>query len=180
MKVAVFFGTGYEEIEALAVVDILRRAQVEVCLVGVSGKTVVSSRKVRIDMDTTMEEFDASEVDMLVLPGGVPGVEHLYASSKLMELAKAFKRENKWLGAICAAPSVLGKWGLLEGERATCYPGYEEELKGCEVVAQRTVVSHKIITGIGAGASLEFALAIVEELVGIEKVKEIKKAMILE
>ena len=180
MKVAVFFGTGYEEIEALAVVDILRRAQVEVSLVGVSGKTVLSSRKVSINMDTTIEEFDASEVDMLVLPGGVPGIEHLYASSKLRELAKAFKRENKWLGAICAAPSVLGKWGLLEGERATCYPGYEEELKGCEVVAQRTVVSHKIITGIGAGASLEFALAIVEQLVGIEKVKEIKKAMILE
>ncbi|PHV70358.1 DJ-1 family protein [Sporanaerobium hydrogeniformans] len=179
MKIAVFFGTGYEEIEALAVVDVLRRAKAEVVMVGVSGPTVVSSRKVSINMDTTIEAFDAEDVNMLVLPGGVPGVDHLYASEKLRELVKAFKKEGKWLGAICAAPSLLGRWGVLEGEKATCYPGYEKELKGCEVVSSRTVVSHKIITGIGAGASLEFALTIVEELMGKEKAQEIKMGMLI-
>ena len=134
MKVAVYFATGYEEIEALAVVDVLRRGHIETLMVGVDSKTVVSARGVAIQMDTTIDELKISEIDMMVLPGGVPGIINLEANEKLMSQLKEFKKQNKWLAAICAAPSILGSLGLLEGEQATCYPNYESKLIGCQHV----------------------------------------------
>ena len=179
MKVVVFFATGYEGIEALSVVDVLRRGEVEVIMTGVDGKTVKSSRNIPVVMDQTLEEVDYESVDMLVLPGGVPGVHNLFASEEVKKQVKQFKDQNKWLAAICAGPGVLGKCGVLEGEKATCYPGFEEELIGACVLKERVVTSGKIVTGIGAGASLEFALELLSHLKGKEVADKVKVAMII-
>lgn len=178
MKVAVYFATGYEEIEALAVVDVLRRGKVEVSMVGVSSKTVVSARGISINMDTTLDEVNHEEIDMMVLPGGVPGIINLESNEKLINQLKSFKEQGKWLAAICAAPSILGTHGLLVGEKATCYPNYESKLVGCEHIDEKVVVSGKIVTGQGAGAALEFAFKILEVLQGKEIADEVRKAMI--
>lgn len=178
MKVAVYFATGYEEVEALSVVDVLRRGNVEVLMVGVDGKSVVSSHKVSINMDITIDEVNHDEINMMVLPGGVPGVYNLADNKLLVEQLKAFKAQNKWLAAICAGPSILGNLGLLEGEKATCYPGFEDKLLGCEHLGERVVLSNHIITGKGAGAALEFGYKILEVLKGKELSDQIRKAMI--
>lgn len=179
MKVAVYFGTGYEEVEALSVVDVLRRGKLDVIMVGVDGRTVVSGRGVSINMDCVIEEVDHHEIDMMVLPGGIPGVDHLLQSERLINELKNFKIQGKWIGAICAAPSILGKLGLLEGEKATCYPGCEESLIGCEYIDAGVVVSGHVITGKGAGASLNFGLTLLEVLLGKEKAKEIENGMLI-
>lgn len=178
MKVAVYFATGYEEIEALAVVDVLRRGNVEVSMVGVSGKTVVSARGISINMDTTLDEINHDEIDMMVLPGGVPGIINLEANERLISELKSFREKGKWLAAICAAPSILGSQGLLVGEKATCYPNYESKLIGCEHVDEKVVVSGKIVTGKGAGAALDFAIKILEVLQGKEIADQVRKSMI--
>ena len=178
MKVAVYFATGYEEIEALSVVDVLRRGGVEVLMVGADGKMAVNSRNnVSINMDALIEEVDHKEIDMMVLPGGVPGVDNLMANEALVANLKDFKEQVKWLAAICAAPSILGKLELLKGEKATCYPGYEQELIGCEHVAERVVVSNHLITSVGAGASLDFGYKILEVIKGKELSDKIRAAM---
>lgn len=178
MKVAVYFATGYEEIEALAVVDVLRRGKIEVSMVGVASKTVVSARGISINMDTTLEELNHDEIDMMVLPGGVPGIINLEASEKLMNELKSFKEKGKWLAAICAAPSILGTQGLLVGERATCYPNYESKLIGCEHVDESVMVSGNIVTGKGAGVAIDFALKLLEVLASKEVAEEVRKSMI--
>lgn len=179
MKVAVYFGTGYEEIEALAVVDILRRGNVEVTMVGVNGNSVISSRGVSINMDQTIDEVDHSTIDMMVLPGGVPGVNHLEENPILIEQLKLFKMQNKWLAAICAAPSILGKCGLLEGEVATCYPGYEKYLLGCHYKEDGVVVSNHIVTGKGAGYSISFALKLLEIIKGESIASKVREGMLI-
>ena len=179
MKVAVYFGTGYEEIEALAVVDILRRGNVEVIMVGVNGNSVVSSRGVSINMDQTINEVDHSTIDMMVLPGGVPGVNHLEENPILIEQLKLFKMQNKWLAAICAAPSILGKHDLLEGEVATCYPGYEKYLLGCHYKEDGVVVSNRIVTGKGAGYSISFALKLLEIIKGESVANKVREGMLI-
>lgn len=178
MKVAVYFATGYEEVEALSVVDVLRRGGIEVLMLGADGKKAVSSRNnVSINVDALVEEVNHEELDMMVLPGGIPGVTNLMANETLVANLKKFREEGKWLAAICAAPSILGKLGLLQGEQATCYPGYEKELLGCEHRAERVVVSRHTITAIGAGASLDFGYKILEVLKGKEVSDQIRLAM---
>lgn len=180
MKVIVFFATGYEEIEALSVVDVLRRGGVEVVMAGVTGKTVTSARNIEIVMDEEAQYVNYEEADMIVLPGGIPGVHYLYESGFVREKIKQFKEEGKWLAAICAAPGVLGKCGLLEGENATCYPGIEDELKGANYYKERVVESNHIVTGIGAGASLEFALTLLKIIKGEEKANQVKEGMLIQ
>lgn len=179
MKVVVFFATGYEEVEALSVVDVLRRGGVEVVMAGVDGEVVASARGIKVQMDEEAENINYDEVDMVVLPGGIPGVDNLFASELVKNIVTDFKTQNKWIGAICAGPSVLGKWGLLEGETATCYPNFEQFLHGATHTDERTVVSNKIITGKGAGASFEFALKLLEVIAGNEKAEQIKNAMLI-
>lgn len=180
MKVVVFFATGYEEVEALAVVDVLRRGGVEVVMAGVDGKQVTSARQITVEMDQEAAAINYDEVDVLVIPGGLPGVHNLYASELVKEQVVAFKEAGKWVTAICAGPGVLGKFGVLKGEKATCYPGFEHELEGAEVINERVVRSNHVITGIGAGASFEFALEILEVVAGKEKRDQIAKAMIIQ
>lgn len=179
MKVAVYFATGYEEIEALSVVDVLRRGGIEVIMVGVDGKTVVSSHGIGIQMDALIDEIDHDELEMMVLPGGVPGVNNLAQNPTLIENLKKFKAAGKWIAAICAAPGVvLGELGFLENEKATCYPGYEDKLLGGQYVDEKVVVSHKIITAKGAGVSLEFGYKLLEVLKNKDLAESIKHKMI--
>lgn len=179
MKVAVYFATGYEEVEALSVVDVLRRGDVEVIMAGVGSKTVESSRKISINMDTTVDAINIDELDMIVLPGGIPGVPNLAADPNVVEHVKAFRAQNKWLAAICAAPSLLGNFNLLAGEKATCYPGFEDKLLGATHINEGVVVSNKVITAQAAGYSLDFAIQLLEVLQGKEIADKVAEGMLV-
>lgn len=162
-KVCVFFGTGYEEIEALTVVDLLRRENIDTETVSVmESKTVTGSHQIPVIMDKLIEEVDFSEVDMIVLPGGMPGTKNLEGCSLLMEQVDAFVAEGKPVCAICAAPSILGHRGHLKGREAIAYPGFEDQLAGAKISNRSVVKDGNIITGQGMGAAVEFGLAIVE------------------
>lgn len=179
MKIVVFFATGYEEIEALAVVDVLRRGRVEVVMAGIESMSVTSARNITMQMDALAENIDYEQVDMLVLPGGLGGVEGLARSQFVTDTIHEFVAKDKYIGAICAAPSVLGKLGVLKGHRVTCYPGFEKCLEGADHTDERVVISGKFITGIGAGASLEFALTLLEIVKNKETAEAIKKGMLI-
>lgn len=165
-KVCVFFGTGYEEIEALAVVDILRRQGIDTEMVSVMGeKTVMGSHKIPVVMDSLIEDVDFDSVDMIVLPGGLAGTNELENCSLLMKQVDSFLSEGKAVSAICAAPTILGHRGHLKGKKAICYPGLEEQLDGADVTCEAAVRDGNIITGRGMGCAIPFALLILEYLV---------------
>lgn len=173
-RVGVFFGTGYEEIEALAVVDLLRRENIETAMISVNGeKTVTGSHGIEVVMDKLISEIDFESLDMLVLPGGMPGTRKLEACEELMAQVDDFVTKGKAVCAICAAPSILGHRGHLKGKKATAYPGFEEELEGAEVLCEPAVTDGNIITGRGMGCAVEFGLAIIEYL----KNEEARKAL---
>ena len=162
-KVNVFFATGYEEVEALTVVDILRRAGIETDMISVTGdKAVTSSHGVTVQMDKLFEAAD--EADMLVLPGGMPGTTNLLAHDGLTAMIKDYYSQGKYIAAICAAPTVFGKLGLLKDRRATCYPGMSDELFCEEALEDAVVMDGKIITSRGLGTAIDFSLAIVTAL----------------
>lgn len=173
-KVCVFFGTGYEEIEALTVVDLLRREGIDTDMVSImEDKVVTGSHNIPVIMDKMLSEVDFSKTDMIVLPGGLAGTNNLEACEPLMEQVDAFVAAGKAVCAICAAPSVLGHRGHLNGKKAIAYPGFEEQLTGAELVYEPAVADGNIITGRGMGCAVEFGLAIVEYLKG----KEAKEAL---
>ncbi|MBQ9927516.1 MAG: DJ-1/PfpI family protein [Lachnospiraceae bacterium] len=173
-KVCVFFGTGYEEIEALTVVDLLKRVKIETDMVSVTEeKTVVGTHAIPVVMDKLISEVNFDEVDMIVLPGGMPGTRNLEACELLMEQVDVFVKAGKPVCAICAAPSILGHRGHLQGKKAIAYPGFEDQLTGAEVVYEPAVTDGNIITGRGMGCAIEFGLAIVEYLQG----KEVRDAL---
>lgn len=164
---AVFFATGYEEVEALTVVDILRRADIDTKMVSVTGeKQVTSSHKVTVEMDELLEDVDFSAIDVLVLPGGLPGTTNLEACGPLMKQVDAFAADGKLVAAICAAPSILGHKGFLKGKKACSSPGFESQLDGAQIVDKPAVIDGNIITGRGMGAAVPFGLAILEKLKG--------------
>lgn len=180
-RVCVFLADGFEEIEGLTVVDILRRAGVETQMVSISeSRTVTGSHKIPVQADVCIgeAEFSVSETELLVLPGGMPGTKHLGACEALTGLLVRFAQEGKKVAAICAAPSVLGDLGLLKGKKAACYPGFEDRLAGAEVVYEKVVVDGNVTTSRGMGTAIPFALALTEQLVSKEKADEIKKGII--
>jgi len=178
-EVCMFFGTGFEEVEALAAVDIMRRAGIEVDMVSITGeKYVTSSHKVTIEMDCLLEDVDFEKVKMIVLPGGMPGTTNLEACSPLMEQVEKFYEQKKLLAAICAAPSILGHRGMLKGRKACCYPSFESHLEGAEVTENPCEVSDHIITSRGMGCAVDFGLAIVEKLKGTEEAERIAESII--
>lgn len=178
-KIAVFFAEGYEEIEALTVVDICRRAGIEVQMVSVSSeKTVSGSHGIGVRMDISFEEVDFDSLDMIVLPGGMPGTRNLEAHEGLMAQVDAFDRAGRYLAAICAAPSVLGHRGILQGRRAGCYPGWEEHLKGAQLSMEDATVDGHVITGRGMGCAIPFSLAIVAQLLGQEQADKIAGSIV--
>lgn len=165
-KVLIFLADGFEEIEGLTVVDILRRAGIDVITVSITDKDeVVGSHKIRLTADTTIGALDFTKGDMIVLPGGMPGTKNLEACDSLMQQVDAYIKEGKKVSAICAAPKILGHRGHLKGIKACCYPGLEGELAGAEVSYDAVSVAGNIITSRGLGTAIPFALAITESLI---------------
>lgn len=178
-RVAVFFADGFEEIEALTVVDILRRAKIDVTMVSMKGiKEVYGAHKIAVVTERFIDDVNYEIIDMLVLPGGVPGTTRLAESKPLQKIIKKFYDNGKCIAAICAAPSIFGTMGLLEGKRATCYPGYEDKLKGATVEDAAVVTDGNIITGRAMGSAVEFSLALVEKLEGKELADSIAKSIV--
>ncbi len=161
-KIGIFMADGCEEVEGLTVVDVARRAGIEIQMISVSGKKeVTSSHKVTFLTDVAKEEADYAGLDGIVLPGGMPGTLNLGADETVCETIRTFATEGKLVAAICAAPSVLGQEGLLQGKKATCHPGFEEKLTGAEFLAEPVVRDGNIITSRGMGTAIPFALEIV-------------------
>lgn len=178
-KAGVFFATGYEEIEALTVVDILRRAGIEVLCVSIDGnKQVKGAHDITVDMDIFLDELDFDSLDILVCPGGMPGTKNLEACTRLTEQICSFANDQKLIAAICAAPSIFGHLGLLEGRKACIYPGMESQLTGAEVCYDEVVQSDHIITSRGMGTAIPFALQITANLVGQEMADKLSKGIV--
>ncbi len=179
-KVALFLANGFEEIEALATVDILRRAQITVHTVSITDdKNVTGAHSMTVVADKIYKELDFSAVDVLVLPGGMPGAKNLNEHEDLKKQVKAFADKGNNVAAICAAPMVLGGLRLLDGKKATCYPGFEPELIGAETTGENVVVADNIITGKGPAFVFDFALQIVESIAGIGVRKEVEEGLLL-
>ncbi|ADU27007.1 DJ-1 family glyoxalase III [Ethanoligenens harbinense] len=174
--IVLFLAEGFEEIEALATLDILRRAGLTVQTVGVPGREVKGAHGVTVTADVTAGEIDTDGVEMVVLPGG-PGTPNLEASETVQRFIDYAVQNDLWLGAICAAPSILGHKGLLAGKKAVCYPGYEPELKGAQVGSTSVSIDGRIITGNGPGASFAFGLELAAALAGREKAEQVKSGM---
>ncbi|MDR0891889.1 MAG: DJ-1/PfpI family protein [Mediterranea sp.] len=173
-----FFADGFEEIEALTAVDTLRRAGLDVEIVSVTpNEIVVGAHDVSILCDKNFDNCDFYDAELLLLPGGMPGAATLGEHEGLRKLLLSFAAKGKPIAAICAAPMVLGKLGLLKGKKATCYPGFEQYLEGAECLDEQVVRDGNIVTGRGPGAAMEFALQIVDMLAGKEKVDELVEAM---
>ena len=179
--VKVFLADGFEEIEGLTVVDLLRRAGVGVDMVSVTGRLGISgSHGIRVEADVLFEEADFSGTDMLVLPGGMPGTVHLQEHQGLKELLEDFYSREKYIAAICAAPSILGGLGFLKGRRACSYPSKENELTGAEVVRTPVAVDGNIITSRGMGTAIPFSLELISILCGAEKSDAVRESIIFE
>lgn len=177
-KAVVFFAEGTEECEALLVVDLLRRAKVEVTLASASGSlTVTGSHKVTITADALAEDVDYSDVDLVVLPGGIPGTPNLAASAAVTGAVKAQAAAGKKVAAICAAPSILANLGLLEGRKATAHASFQDKLAGAEVLDQEVVVDGNITTSYGLGGAIPFGLELVRQLAGPDEAARIQKAI---
>lgn len=177
--VYIFLANGYEEIEALCVLDFLRRAGVETKTVGVGTKIATGSHKIPVVCDVESNELSGNEdFDMIILPGGLPGATNLDESKTVDHFINRAVDEDKFISAICAAPFILGKRGILNGKRAVCYPGFENELTGATVMSDGCVRDGKIITARGMGKSHDFALEIVEALTDKETRQRLKDAVL--
>ena len=155
----------------------LRRAKIDNETVGVTGKTVKSSHNIEVVADITIDELNISNADAIVLPGGMPGTLNLEASPDVLGAVDYCADNNRYIAAICAAPSIIGHKGLLDGRYATCFPGYEKDLKGAIHSARLVAVDGKFITAKGAGCSMKFALKLVELLVSKEKAEALESGM---
>lgn len=171
----VFLANGFEEVEALTPVDILRRAGAKVSTVGVGSRKVTGSHHIEVTADFEESEISLSDMEMILLPGGMPGTKNLEKSPMVRASIQYCVQNEKYVAAICAAPSILGHMNLLKGHTAVCFPGYEGELGAEQVLQDPVCVSGRFITSRGAGTAVEFALKIVEVLFGKEKSFEIRK-----
>lgn len=178
-KVYIFLAEGYEEIEALTVVDLLRRAEIDIQMVSVTGKKLVTgAHGISVEADVLYEMIEPEEADMLVLPGGMPGTKNLMFQNDLIWRLKRFYEAGKPVAAICAAPMILGENGMLEGRKAVCYPGFEGNLKGATIAEAEAVTDGNVITSRGLGTAIEFAGEIITYLISKEKAQEIKDSVI--
>ena len=175
--VYLFLADGFEEIEALTPVDVLRRAGIAVTTVGVTGKTVRGSHGIAVEADVAADEAKEADIEMIILPGGMPGAANLDASETVDRFIKAAVGQDAYLAAICAAPMILGKRGLLSGRDATCYPGFEKYLEGAKHYEASVVVDGNFVTSDGMGSALDFALQLVALLRGDEASEKIADAI---
>lgn len=180
-KIAVHLAEGFEEIEAVSIIDVLRRAELNVTVVSITENLqVTGSHGIKVAADQHFNDINYDLIDMIILPGGMPGATNLNNHLGLREQILNFQDNKKLLGAICAAPLVFGNLGILKHIKATCYPGFENQLHGAIVTGEKIEVADNIITAKGAGVALDFALRIVELLKGKEHATKLAQKMIVE
>ena len=173
-----FLADGFEETEALAPVDILRRADIPVTTVGVGGDVIRGSHDIYVTADMNIDDFEPDEdISGVILPGGMPGVKNLFADDNVKSAVSFCAARGLFVCAICAAPSIPGRMGLLKGKKATCFPGFEGDLDGAEVCADKVVTDGKFITAKGAGCALEFGFEIVAQFDSPETAEKIASSM---
>jgi len=178
--VYVLLGTGFEEVEAIAPIDLLRRAGVEVLTVGVTGKTVYGSHNIGIEADITIDQMDLTNLEMIVLPGGLGGVASARASESAMNALRFAWDNDKFVAAICAGPTVLSDLHITDGKQVTCYPSCENGMDSAHLVPGAPCVRDgKLITGTSAGCAIPFALALVEALKGADTAKAIAEQIVI-
>lgn len=172
-----FLANGFEEVEALATVDVLRRAGLEVKTVGVGSTTVTGSHHITVTADMEQSQVLTDNMEMVILPGGMPGTLNLEDSTVVTTCVRYCFQNNLPVAAICAAPSILGHMGLLKGKKAVCFPGFEQELEGAEIGDGFVCRDGQVITAKGAGAAVDFGLEIVKMLQGEEAALRLRKSM---
>ena len=176
-KVAVFLAPGFEECEALMTVDLLRRAQLDTTMYSIHNTDeVTGSHDITVKADKKLNELNEL-FDCVILPGGMPGTKYLMESKEVNALVIEHFNQNRLVAAICAAPSVLGELQLLQGKKATCFPGFEDQLHGAEVLNQKAVADGNIITAKGLGAAVEFAHAIISYLINSKTADQVVKTI---
>lgn len=180
-NVAIFLAEGYEEIEAVTVIDVLRRADINVKIVGLSSGNVEGAHLIKIVPEGTIDDLDINDFDALIIPGGNPGYKNLRNDSRVISLIKEAYESQKIIAAICAAPSVLSYAGILNGKNSTIYPGMEKELEkgGSNPIQDLVVIDDNIITSRGPATALPFALKIVEKLVGKQIAESVRKKTLM-
>lgn len=178
-KIGVFLADGFEEIEGLTVVDIMRRAGVEVTMISIMGrKEIHGAHQITVLADALYEEISFENLDGIVLPGGMPGTTNLGAHDGVKKQIAVFAEKGKLVAAICAAPSVLGENGILKGKKAACYPGFEDKLLGAEVTFEEVAEAGNVITSRGMGTAIPFALRLTAYLTTEQKAEELAKGII--
>ena len=177
--VYMLLGTGFEETEAIAPLDLLRRAGVSVATVGLNGKTIIGGHGIGITADMEIGEMDLTNLDMIILPGGLGGVASIRACTAAMEAIRFAWENDKFVAAICAGPTVLADLGITDGKNATCYPGCESQMGNANMVCEAAVRDGKLITGTSAGCAIPFGLAIIAHLRGQEAADAIARQIVI-
>ena len=177
--VYVLLGTGFEETEAIAPIDLMRRAGISVLTVGINGKVICGGHGIGVEADITAGEMDLTDLEMIVLPGGLGGVKSIRESEKAMDAIRFAHENDKFVAAICAGPTILAQLGITDGKDAVCYPGCEEEMGSANMITAPCVRSGKVITGTSAGCAVPFGLKLVEALKGAEEADRIKKQIVI-
>lgn len=177
--VYMLLGTGFEETEAIAPLDLLRRAGVEVRTVGLNGKVIYGSHGIGVEADMEIDEMDLSDLEMVILPGGLRGIASIRACDAAMEAVRFAWENGKYTAAICAGPTVLADLGIVDGRNATCYPGCEDKMGHASMVKAAAVTDGKLITGTSAGCAVPFGLALIAALKGQEEADRIAKQIVI-
>ena len=178
--VYMLLGTGFEETEAIAPLDLLRRAGVDILTVGINGKTVYGGHGIGIEADITLGEMDLTRMDMIILPGGLGGVASARSSEEAMQALRFAWENDKFVAAICAGPTVLADLSITDGKNATCYPGCESGMGDANMISQQACVRDgNLITGTSAGCAVPFGLALIEALKGPETANAIAQQIVI-
>jgi 4-methyl-5(b-hydroxyethyl)-thiazole monophosphate biosynthesis len=178
-SVLVPLAPGFEEIEAVTIIDVLRRAGVDVCVAGLGPGPVRGAHGIELGTDCLLDAVDPATLAMLVLPGGIPGTTNLRADARVLALVRALESSGRTVAAICAAPTVLSAAGVLAGREATSHPSVRAQLTGATVRTERVVCSGPVVTSQGVGTALDFALALVRELCGADRAAELRAALLV-
>ena len=174
-----FLGTGFEETEAIAPLDLLRRAGLQIQTVGLNGKTVYGSHGIGVEADIEIGQLDLSDLEMVILPGGLGGVASIKACDKALDAIRFAYENGKYTAAICAGPTILAQLGITDGKKATCYPGCESQMGSAVMVNAAAVTDGKVITGTSAGCAVPFGLALIAALKGQEAADAIAKQIVI-
>lgn len=174
-----FLGTGFEETEAIAPLDLLRRAGLKILTVGLNGKVIYGSHGIGVEADIEIDQLDLTDLEMVILPGGLGGVASIRGCEKAMDAIRFAYENGKYTAAICAGPTILAQLGITDGKKATCYPGCEEQMGSAIMVNAAAVTDGKVITGTSAGCAVPFGLALIAALKGEEAAEAIAKQIVI-